>query len=288
MVAIKRHTEAFLSRISWEVAFAVLNFPTWVWHPAKGQINRASTALRSTVAGIVARHRTERAGKPAAGDLLGRLIAARDPETGEAMDDARLVDNLLTLLEAGHETTAKALTWTLYLLARAPATQDRVRAEVRAVAGDGPVGAEHLARLTLTEAVLKEGMRLYPPAPVLLRIARRPLDLGGEHLPTGALLIIPVFALHRHRTLWDDPDRFMPERFLSEAARAMPRTQYMPFGGGPRVCIGATFAMQEAIAILATLIRGARFAWDGRHLPEPISRITLRPKGGMPLRVTAI
>ncbi|MBO0766349.1 MAG: cytochrome P450, partial [Hyphomicrobiaceae bacterium] len=209
----------------------------------------------------------------------------QDPETGAPMSEKQLIDNLITFLAAGHETTAKALTWTLYLLARAPDWQQRLRGEVLAVAGDGPVGAEHLDRLTLTKALLEEAMRLYPPAPFMTRQAASTTGLGDHTVPAGALVVIPVFAVHRHHRLWVDPDRFDPDRFAPEHRSKIARTQFMPFGFGPRTCIGASFAMMEAMAILTTLIRRADFEWDGRHLPEPLSRVTLRPKGGMPLRV---
>jgi cytochrome P450 len=150
------------------------------------------------------------------------------------------------------------------------------------------VGPEHLDKLVVTRAVLEEAMRLYPPAPVMTRHAAGTQQLGGVTVPDGCNVVISVYALHRHKRLWDDPDRFDPERFSPERRGGIARTQFMPFGFGARTCIGASFAMMEGVAILATLVRGAAFAWDGRHLPEPLSRVTLRPKGGMPLRVTRL
>jgi cytochrome P450 len=273
----------FLSRISWEMAYALLQLPTWLPHPATWHLRRAARQLRGAVSAIIARRRAE-GGAPT--DLLGRLLAAKNPETGQPMPEALVVSNLLTLLEAGHETTAKALTWTLYLLARAPDWQARVYDEICNAAGDGPIDAAVIERLTVTQRVLKESMRLYPPAPVIARQSTEALNIGGWPLPAGSQIVIPIFAIHRHRKLWDDPDRFDPDRFLPEAEAGRPRTQYMPFGGGPRVCIGATFAMTEATALLATFVRAARFDWDGQHVPEPVSRVTLRPAGGMPLIVT--
>ena len=169
--------------------------------------------------------------------------------------------------------------------ARAPEWQDRVRAEVTAVAGSGPIEAQHIARLAVTERVIKESMRLYPPVPVIVRMPVADTTLGDVAVRAGAQVVIPIYAIHRHRQLWSDPDRFDPDRFLPEAEKAMPRMQYMPFGAGPRICIGMSFALVEAVALLATFVRAARFDWDGRHLPEPVSRVTLRPKGGMPLMV---
>jgi cytochrome P450 len=280
--AILRAADEALSTVSWDVAAAMMRVPEWLWYPGKWRRRRAGQALREAVAAILARRR---AGGLEGGDLLARLARARDPETGAPMSEKQLIDNLLTFLAAGHETTAKALTWALYLLARAPEWQHRIRREVRAVAGDAAIDDRHLDRLVLTRAVLEEAMRLYPPAPVMTRQAACPVSLGGETVPEGAFIVIPVFAVHRHRRLWEDPDRFDPDRFSPERRAKIPRTQFMPFGFGPRTCIGASFAMMEGVAILATLVRQADFEWDGEHEPEPLSRVTLRPKGGMPLYV---
>ncbi len=276
----------FLERISWEIAYALLRLPAWVPHPGTWQMRKAARRLRAAVHEIIERRR--RSTTTADDDLLGRLLAARDPESGEPMSDEHLVDNLLTLLEAGHETTAKALTWCLYLLARAPEWQQRVREEVIAIAGAAPIDGAHIDRLAMTQRVLKEAMRLYPPAPVLSRVPSKMTKVGQLELKPGTNIVMPVFAIHRHRRLWEAPDRFDPDRFLPEREAQYRRTQFMPFGAGPRICIGMSFAMAEATAMLATLVRGAQFAWDGRHLPEPLSRVTLRPKGGMPLHVRVI
>jgi cytochrome P450 len=283
--AILSASERALSTISWDIAAAMLRFPPWLWYPGKFGRRRAGKELRQAVATILARRR-------AAGiegdDLLARLATARDPDSGSPMSDKQLIDNLVTFLAAGHETTAKALTWTLYLLARAPEWQQRIRREVRDVAGEASIGAAHLDRLVVTRAVLEEAMRLYPPAPVMIRQTAKPTDLGGQTLPEGTMIYMPIYSLHRHTKLWDDPDCFDPERFTPERKAKYARTQYMPFGFGPRTCIGSSFAVMEALAILATLVRGAEFEWDGRHAPEPLSRVTLRPKGGMPLRVWSL
>jgi cytochrome P450 len=279
---ILKAADRALASISWDIAAAMLRLPEWVWYPGKFSRRRAARVLRAAVAAILARRR---AAGLVGDDLLARLARAQDPETGAPMSEKQLIDNLLTFLAAGHETTAKALTWTLYLLARAPEWQERLVAEVRAVAGEGTVNAGQLDRLVETRAVLKEAMRLYPPAPVMTRVAAEDMTLGSKIVPAGTLIVIPIFAVHRHRQLWEDPDRFDPERFRPEREAKYPRTQFMPFGFGPRTCIGMSFAMMEAIAILATLVQRARFEWDGVHVPEPLSRVTLRPKGGMPLKV---
>jgi len=280
--AILKSADTALATISWDIAAAMLRLPAWMWYPGKFKRRRAARTLRAAVATILARRR-------AAGlegdDLLARLARAQDPETGEPMSEKQLIDNLVTFLAAGHETTAKALTWTLYLLARAPEWQERILAEIDAVVGKEAVSAEHLERLPVTRAVLKEAMRLYPPAPIMTRLAAQDMTLGPATIKAGTLIVIPIFAVHRHRKLWEDPDRFEPARFAPEREAKYARTQFMPFGFGPRTCIGGTFAMMEGGAILATLVRRARFEWDGVHAPEPISRVTLRPRGGMPLKV---
>jgi cytochrome P450 len=280
---ILRLADMALSTISWDVAAAMLRFPRWLWYPGKYRRRRTGRQARAVIAGILARRR---AMGLQGDDLLARLARAQDPETGAPMSEKQLLDNLLTFLAAGHETTAKALTWALYLLARAPEWQERMRSEVRAVAGGSPVSSDHLDNLVVTRAILEETMRLYPPAPIMTRQAAAAAELGTAVIPGGALIAIPIYAVHRHKRLWVDPDRFDPDRFAPERRGKIPRTQFMPFGFGPRTCIGASFAMMEGVAILATLVRGADFEWDGRHLPEPVSRVTLRPKGGMPLRVT--
>lgn len=282
---IMEGTEAYLSKASWEAAYAILRLPEWLPHPGTWRMNNSSRQLRSIMADLIAARRRSGANHD---DLLGRLLAARDPQTDAPMDDKGLINNLSTLLLAGHETTAKALTWTLYLLARAPEWQRVVREEVENVTGGKPVAAGDIDRLAVTTRVLKESMRLYPPAPVIARLNSKSIDVRGEHLGPGSNIVFPVYAIHRHRKLWSDPDRFDPDRFLPENEKSLLRTQYMPFGAGPRICIGQSFASVEAVALLATFIQSAVFDWDGNHMPEPISRITLRPSGGMPLQVSPI
>ncbi|MBA2127164.1 cytochrome P450 [Hyphomicrobium methylovorum] len=283
--AIKEAARAYLDPITWEVAASLLMIPETAWHPGKRRMRQAAVRSRAVVARLLEKRR--HAGS-AGDDLVARLITARDPDTGLPMPDDMIVDNLTTFLLAGHETTAKALTWSLYLLARAPEWQDRLREEIRGVTGSGAITAETIAQLPLTARFLKESMRLYPPVPVITRVTSDDVDIGGKHLPKPTLIVIPIFALHRHKLLWSDPDRFDPDRFLPENEAKRPRTQFMPFGYGPRICIGSAFANLEAITLLAEFLRTTSFAWDGRHAPEPISRVTLRPKGGMPLLVSPL
>ncbi len=273
----------FLGAITWELAAAILNLPRWMWHPGKAVIARSAERMRGAVAALLVRRRAVGA---TGDDITARMIRARDPETGAPMSDAQIIDNLLTFLAAGHETTAKALTWALYLLARAPEWQDRIVDEVRRVAGADRLTAAHVVDLKITQQVVKEAMRLYPPAPVITRIAKAPITLDDRTIAAGTMIIIPIYAVHRHRALWDTPDVFDPARFAPEREATYARAQFMPFGAGPRICIGMSFAMIEATLLLATFVRGALFHWDSVHNPEPVSRITLRPRGGMPLLVS--
>jgi cytochrome P450 len=278
---IARSTIDYQKPLGWQMAYANFKLPPWMPHPGILRMHLAQRQLRAAVAALVA----ERRANPAKDDLLQRLLNARDPESGARMSDELLIDNLLTFFLAGHETTAKALTWTLYLLARAPEWQDRVREEVRRVAGAGPIGSEHIDKLAITTHVLKESMRLYPPAPLMSRQSIVDTDLGGIPIKAGTQIIIPIYAIQRHRRYWSNPDFFEPGRFAPDNEAKIARYHYMPFGAGPRICIGMAFALIEGIAILATLVRAASFATPPEHEPEAVSRVTLRPSGGMALTV---
>jgi cytochrome P450 len=279
---VQRSVNALQRFGGWDILYASLGLPPWTPRPGRAAKARAMAWLRAAVMQLV---RARRGASHPPDDLLQRLIAARDPETGAAMDDEQLVDNLLTFYLAGHETTAKALTWTLYLLARSPEWHARVRDEVERVTGGAPVAGEHVAHLILVEQVLKESMRLFPPAPMMSRQAVVETTLGGMRLTPGMSVLMPIYAIHRHARRWSDPDAFLPERFAPEAEREIPRYQYMPFGAGPRVCIGMSFALIEATAILATLVRAARFEAVGDE-PAPVAQVTLVPRDGLRLRVT--
>jgi cytochrome P450 len=186
-----------------------------------------------------------------------------------------------------------ALTWTLWLLAKDQATQQRLRDEVVSVAGQRAIGPEDIDKLNFCRQVLQEAMRLFPPAPAISRFAKTAMTLGSRSLPealsigAGARVHIPIYALHRNARLWPNPNAFDPDRFAPEFAKTYSRYAFMPFGGGGRICIGAGFAMIEAVAILATLVRTLRFHPLAGHKPTPVARVTLRPKGGMPLLVTS-
>jgi cytochrome P450 len=280
--AIEQASGDYFGPISWTFVYRFFNVPQWMPHPGRRRMLRAEKFLRTSVAALIA---ARQANPTSRNDLFGWLREAKHPETGAPLGAELLLDSLLTFMMVGHETTAKALTWSLYLLSESEDWAERLREEIETVAGNEPIGPEHIDRLQLTQQVVKEALRLYPPVPSITRQAATDLELGGQHIAAGTLINIPIFVLHRHRSIWRDPDRFDPNRFAPDAEAKVGRTQFMPFGAGPRTCVGASFAMIEATAVLATLIRGARFRLKDVHRPTPVSRVSLAPKGGMPMRV---
>jgi cytochrome P450 len=266
----------------------VLGAPSFIPRIGRLRSRPAMRELLGLVNGMVAEGRKAAASQPgvasdASADLLTALLKARDPETGEGLDDESIRVNVLTILAAGHETTANALTWTLLMLALHPGIRADCEAEADAA---GPEAGED--ELPLVRAVIEESMRLYPPASVITRAAVDTDRAGGVDIPAGALVIMSPWLVHRHRALWSEPGRFRPERFLPENRGAIPRFAYLPFGAGPRVCIGAAFAMQEAVIALAAILRRVRLDLPpGAKPPMPTQRITLRPKGGMRMVVRA-
>jgi len=256
--------------------------PTWIPRPWGGKGRRAASGLKQSAVNAIERRR---ASGETRNDLLGLLLAARDPETGRGLSEDELRDNVVTFIGAGHETTALALTFALYLIANAPEIQDRLVREAREVCGDSPIDAAMIDAMPFHEQVIKETMRLYPPVSIIDRVAAADIDFGDVHVKKGDFAFALIYIMHRHRRLWEQPERFDPDRFSEERAKGISRFQYMPFGAGPRICIGMKFAYMEAIAILATLVRRLRFLPNADHKVEPNIRITLRPEGGMPLFV---
>ncbi|WP_419411700.1 cytochrome P450 [Primorskyibacter sp. 2E107] len=256
--------------------FDLLGFPDWVPRPGRvfsaGAVNQMKSVADKSI-----ENRSRRApdGVP---DLLDLLLAGEDPETKRKMNTAELRDNLLTFIVAGHETTALTLSWSLYLLAFDPAVQERAREEIQSVVMDRTATGEDVARLPYIRAIVDEALRLYPPAGMVSRTALANDTLCGREIRAGDTVILPIYALHRNHLLWDEPDAFRPSRW---AAGKPDRYSYLPFGDGPRICIGASFAIQEAVIVLATLLANFRFtAVKGRN-PEPVMILTLRPEGGV-------
>ncbi|HJL00965.1 MAG TPA: cytochrome P450 [Polyangiaceae bacterium LLY-WYZ-15_(1-7)] len=256
-----------------------LSLPPWV-PTARNRRFRAAMATLDGTVGRLVRARREEGGEE---DLLGMLVAATDG--GERMTDAQLRDEVLTMVVAGHETTANALSWTWALLSQHPAVARRVEAEARSVLGDGPPTAADLDRLEYTERVIREALRLHPPVWIIERDALAEDSLGGYRVPAGATVAISPYALHRHPRWWANPEGFDPDRFLPERVAERPRYVYLPFGAGPRVCIGAGFALMEAKLILAMIARRHRLELEPGHPLEADPGITLRPRHGVRVRV---
>jgi len=265
----------------------IFGFPDWV--PRIGRL-RARPSIRffeETVNELIDARKTLLAsGEPAPRDLLTLLLEAADPETGKGLTDIEVRTNIVTFIGAGHETTANALSWSLYLLSQDERARTKVEQEVDEVLGEGPIEPQHLERLVYTRAVIDEAVRLYPPAPYMSRSAINDDRIGDLDIPAGSMVAISPYVLHRHRKLWDEPDAFRPERFLPENRSRIDRFAYLPFGAGPRVCIGASFSLQEAVIVLATIARSVRLDLVEGHEVAPVQRITLRPRGGLPMRLT--
>jgi cytochrome P450 len=259
-----------------------LTAPLWV--PTRR--NRAYRAARRLLDGVVLRViESRRRSGPAANDLLDLLLAARDEESGTGMSDQQLRDEVLTLLFAGHDTTTAGLSWAWYLLARHREVQEALHDEAAAhLAGRTPT-AEDLPHLPLATAVFEEALRLYPPAPGLARRAVEPDEIQGYPIPAKAILMPSQWVTHRHPAYWEEPDRFRPDRFLPARAADRPKFAYFPFGGGPRICIGNTFAMIEGALVLAALAQRFHFRPADDHEVEPDTTFVLRPRGAVNLVV---
>jgi cytochrome P450 len=256
----------------------LFGFPQWIPRGRPRAYRAAIAAFDALVERLLAERRRGRLERD---DLFSMLLAARDAETGEGMSDRQLRDEILTIFLAGHETTANALSWTWYLLARHPQAEARLHDELDAVLGGRLPGFADLAELKWTRMVIEEAMRLYPPAHTIARTALGADRIGGVRVPPGASITISIYALHRNPKLWPEPERFDPERFAGAAAAARHRFAYLPFGGGPRICIGNGFAMAEAQVIVAAVAQRYRLRLAEGHPVEPIGLITLRPKHGI-------
>jgi cytochrome P450 len=268
--------------IPWHIIYAQLSLPEWMPYPHRRRAARARDFLHQEIRRTVEARRGTNATPP---DLLDLLLKARDPESGRSMTDEEAMKNLITFITAGRETTSVALTWTLWLLAKDQQTQQRVFDEASAVVGSGTIGPQEIDGLVFCRQVIQEAMRLFPPA--ISRFAKTAMTLGDMQIAPGARVHIPIYALHRNTRLWQNPNAFDPDRFAPDLAKSYSRYAFMPFGGGVRVCIGASFATIEATAILATLIRTLRFHAVPGHKPKPVARVTLRPLAGMPLLISA-
>lgn len=274
---VHKAIDAYIADAGKVSLFDILGFPDWVPRPARMISGRGLREMKA-VADRAIDARAAR-GPEEVPDLLDLLLAGEDPETKRRMNTAELRDNLLTFIVAGHETTALTLAWALYLVAFDPAVQERARAEAQSVVTGGTASGADVARLPFIRQIIDEALRLYPPAAMLSRTAMVADTLCDRQIRRGDTVILPIYALHRSELLWEDPDAFRPDRFADR--KAVSRFAYLPFGDGPRICIGMAFAVQEAVIILATLLARFRFTPVQGRDPEPVMILTLRPEGGV-------
>jgi cytochrome P450 len=248
--------------------------------PGRIRYQRAVRRLEEIIYRFIDEHR--QSGRDA-GDLLSMLLAARD-EDGSQMSDRQLRDEVMTIFLAGHETTALALSWTFYLLALNPGTERKLMAELDQLSGKAP-GISDLGRLSYTERVIKEAMRLYPPAWSIGREAIEECEIGGYNLPPGTQVYMIQWTMHRNPRYFEDPEEFRPERWTEDFEKRLPRFAYFPFGGGPRLCIGNSFAIMEAVLILATIAQRFKLTLAPAQTITPWPSVTLRPKTGIRMRL---
>jgi cytochrome P450 len=280
--AVLRAIDDYIAEAGKLSLFDILGLPDWLPRPGRAMSGRALKDMKRIADGAIDA-RAER-GPSDTPDLLDLLLDGTDPKTKRQMNTAELRDNLLTFIVAGHETTALTLSWALYLMGFDQAVQQKARAEAQTVLqGRAATGAD-VENLPYIRQIIDETLRLYPPAGVISRTAQRNDTLCGREVRPGDTVMVPIYALGRHQQLWDQPDVFDPDRFKDR--KAIDRYAYLPFGDGPRICIGASFAQQEAVIILATLLSRFRFTPVAGKSPEPVMILTLRPEGGVWLTAT--
>lgn len=287
--AIADHTTAIGEHLERMIKHAVdrIRIPVPLLHELPLPANRRARRARASMNALVDRIVTEAERRtPAGDDLISLFLSASDPETGQRMSRLQLRDEVLTFLAAGHETTANGLAFTLHLLARNPLWQERAVEEIRAVVGDGPLTFEHLPRLDLLRRIIDESMRLFPPAWSVERNALGDDHFDDHRVAAGEMVMLSIWAIHRNELHWPDPERFDPDRFLPANSTSRHRMAFLPFGLGPRMCIGKHFALFELQAMLATLLPRLHFSpvTDKPLHLDPL--VTLRPRHGVPLRVT--
>ena len=267
---------------AWRLMPLLRSLPT----ASNRRYSHAVAELHSVVASIIARrHASSPAKQAARDDLLARLLSAEDAD-GSRMNDTQLRDECVTLLLAGHETTALALTWTAYLLARHPDLQERFYLEAHSVLGDRTPAPEDLQHMPFCDCVIRESLRLYPPAWLMPRLTIEDCEIRGYKIACGASVLVSPYVVHRDARYFSEPDRFHPDRWSEAFARSLPRFAYFPFGGGPRICIGNHFALLEAGLLLTMIIQRFRLEPADSAEIEPLPSITLRPKGPVRLKIS--
>ncbi len=264
---------------------ALLKAPKWVPRFRSSKSARAAQAIRNVLADIIAQRQDQLAAGTAPDDLATKIMTTADPQTGDIFGAKEMVDQVAIFFLAGHETSASALAWTLYLLAAQPHVQERAAAEAQAAWGDAPDFA-NMRNLAYVRDIFREALRLYPPVPMMVREATRPETFRSRTVKPGSLCILSPWHLQRHERLWDRPHVFDPDRWQTAETRKTARDAYMPFSKGPRVCTGAGFAMIEGVILLALLLRAYRFETVEGKTPVPVQHLTVRSEEGIWLRIT--
>lgn len=262
---------------------AFVPLPRWMPRFFRRKTRETAREIRTLISRLTAERMDRIRAGTAPDDLATKIMTTHDPETGEGFSTEEMVDQVAIFFLAGHETSASALAWALYLLATHPEWQDRVAAEAQ---GWGQGGFSEMSRLRLSRDVFREALRLYPPVPMMVREARYPERFRNREVPKRAQLVLSPWHLHRHARLWDNPDGFDPARWQTENGRACLRTAYIPFSAGARVCTGAGFAMIEGPLILSTLLRDLRVEPVPGRVPVPVAHLTVRGKSGIWLRTS--
>jgi cytochrome P450 len=285
----KRLVDAVLTALDYIVGRArnptSLSNLSFIITPRKARFNAAVSTLNMTVYELIAERQ---AAEDPGDDLLGMLLKARDPETGSPMTPEQVRDEVITILIAGHETVASALTWSWYLLAQHPEQRERMQSEVHDRLGSQPPTTASLADIPYTGQVFAEALRLYPPAWLITRKSIEEDQISNHNIQPGALIILSPYTIHRHPEFWQQPETFDPERFSTEQEKSRPRYAYIPFGGGPRLCIGDQFATIEAQLIMAMVTQRFRLELLPHRPVEADPLVTIRPKHGLPMKVVPL
>ena len=256
--------------------------PRWMPRFFKSETKRTARTIRALIRQLVADRLAAIAAGNAPDDLATKIMTTADPQTGDRFDEAEMADQVAIFFLAGHETSASALAWTLYLLAMHPEWQERAADEAAGVAAHFGT----LSRLKLTRDIFREALRLYPPVPMMVRETTCPEEFRGRKVAPGAQVVLSPWHLHRHERIWDNPDGFDPARWGTEANKQCARDAYMPFSSGPRVCTGAGFAMVEGTLLLGMLLQRFRFDLVQGKVPVPVAHLTVRARDGIWLRIT--
>ena len=259
----------------------LIPWPRWVPRPISPKGSRALKKLKAAADDLLDSRDVNDPGD----DLVGLLISAIDPKTGQKLSRRERRDNLIGFFIAGHETTALTLTWALYLVGMHGPTAERIRAEVTDICGQGDIAYDDIDRLSFTRAVLDETMRLYPPAPMLNRECHEETEIHGRKIEVGDTFLLCNYVMHRTERLWENPNAFDPDRFMRQPELKAKGAPYMPFGAGPRICVGMAFAVMEAVMALGTLVRDYDIDIPDDCFPRPLMTVTLRPEGGVPARM---